>query len=499
MLNLLMQALVVAAVALVAVVAVVIVRTVRFRLEPVGGSPVAPASPFPVDVEAVAAHLADALRIPTVSLHDRDAADRPAFERFVAFLEATYPALHQKLVRERVGRGALLYRWEGRDPALPPVVLMAHYDVVPVQPGTEADWKQPPFSGARADGFVWGRGALDDKVSVIALCEAVERLASAGEIPDRTLYLAFGDDEEVGGHDGASQIARLLAERGVAPELVLDEGAMVVQPGMVPGVDRPVAQIGIAEKGYLSLELAVDATGGHSSTPPPHSAVGILALAISALEREQMPLALRGAARQMLLAVGPAQALTSRIALANLWLTESLVARAVSGAPTGNALVRTTTAATMFEGSPKDNVLPIRARAVVNFRILTGDTVEGVKEHVRRVVDDPRVTISAYGPLAFEATPVADTSSWSYRTLRHTVLEVFPDALVMPILCTSGTDSRYFLPHAASVLRFTPIVVGAGDVGRFHGTDERIAEADLGRAVDFYSRLIRNTTGPAAR
>ena len=486
----------VAAVALIAVAAVVAVRTVRFRLEPVA---VPPVSPVAVDVEAAAAHLADAISIPTVSFDDPEAADRAAFERFVAFLEASYPALHRKLARERVGPGALLYRWDGRDPSLPPVVLMAHYDVVPVQAGSEAGWTQPPFGGARADGFVWGRGALDDKAIVIALCEAVERLARADEVPDRTLYLAFGDDEEVGGRDGAARIARLLGNRGVAPELVLDEGGMVVQPGMVPGVNRPVAQIGIAEKGYLSLELAVAVTGGHSSAPPPHTAVGILASAIAALEREQMPRALRGAARQMLLATGPAQALQSRVALANLWLTGPMVTRVVSGTAEGNALVRTTTAATMFEGSPKDNVLPSRARAVVNFRILTGDTVEGVKAHVRRVIDDDRVTISACGPLPFEASPITDTSSWSYRTLRRTVLEIFPDALTVPSLLVSGTDSRYFLPYAANVLRFTPIPIGAGDVGRFHGTNERIREADLGRAVAFYLRLIRNTTGAAAR
>ncbi len=482
---------------LVALAAVVAVRTARYRLEPVR---VVPVEPIPVNATEVADRLARAIQFPTISHEDPSATEWEIFDDFGGFLAETYPELHRALDLERVGRAGLLYSWQGRERALAPLVLMAHFDVVPVQPGTEVGWTHPPFAGVVADGFVWGRGTLDDKGSLIALCEAVEGLVRAGWTPRRTLLLAFGHDEEVGGGDGAARVARLLAGRELAPEFVVDEGGGIAMPGVVAGVDRQVALIGIAEKGYLTLELTVAGGGGHSSQPPPQTSVGILAAAVAALERHQMPLALRGAAREMMLAVGPVQPLLMRAALANLWLTEPFFVRGIAGSPQINALLRTTTAATMFEGSPKENVLAGRARAVVNFRLLPGDTVQEVVEHARRAIDDERVTVEPLGGFASEPSPVADTSSWGFRELRRTVLEIFPDALPAPNLVVGGTDSRYFGELTRNVYRFAPFPVSVDDFTRFHGTDERVGVADLGRAVGFYDRLIRTAAGvePAA-
>ncbi len=474
---------------------VVAIRTARFRPETRSVEPVAPLT---VDADVVAAHLSEAIRIPTVSHEEPERTDWAVFERFLAYLAQRYPALHRTLERERVGRAGLLFRWPGRDPTLEPLVLMAHYDVVPVQPGTEPDWDQPPWGGVVADGFVWGRGALDDKGSTIAICEAVERLVGERFRPERTLWLAFGHDEEVGGPDGAARAAARLAERGVVPALVLDEGGAIATPGLIPGVDETVALVGVAEKGYLSLELRVRAEGGHSSRPPPHSGVGILASAIHRLERNQLPRRIRGAARGLLMAVGPAQGLARRVALANLWLTEPLVVRALGRSSIGNALLRTTTAATMFEGSPKDNVLPIHARAVVNFRILPGDTRETVIEHVRRVVDDARIEIAQHGSTASDPSPVADTEAWGFRVVERTIHEVFPHVLVAPNLVLGATDARHFGSLTPQVLRFLPFPVSAEDLARAHGTNERLGVAALARGVGFYVRLLHNALGRQA-
>ncbi len=477
----------------VGLAAVMAVRTARLLPTDVAVEPV---ERMGVAAETMAERLAEAVRIPTVAYEDVQQVDAAAFQGFQTFLAETWPALHRRLERERVGRAGLLFRWAGSNPALAPVVLMAHYDVVPVQPGTEDDWEHPPFAGTVADGWVWGRGALDDKGSLVALCEAVDRLAREGFRPARTLYLAFGHDEEVGGGDGARRTAELLAARGVAPELVLDEGGALALPGVVPGVSRTIALVGIAEKGYLSLELRVTSKGGHSSRPPPQSGVGILASAIHRLERDQMPRGLGDASRGLLLAVGSAGDLPMRVALANLWLTEPLVIRRLGRSPLGNALVRTTTAATMFEGSPKDNVLPIRARAVVNFRILPGDTMEGVIAHVRRSIDDDRIEVAQHGAFASEPSPTADTDSWGFAILSRTIRQIFPDVLVAPNLVLGATDARWFGPLTQDVYRFAPFQAGPGDLARAHGTNERLAVADLPGAVAFYAQLVRNATGP---
>src|SRR5438876_888335 len=257
-----------------------------------------------IDRDRAAEHLAAAIRFRTVSHQDPSEDDRTQFAGLRTFLARTYPKVHRSLVRELVNGDGLLYTWKGADASAKPVLLMAHQDVVPVEPGTEGRWVHPPFGGAIADGFVWGRGALDDKASLVFLMEAVESLLADGFRPPRTVYLASGFDEEVGGLEGAARIAALLAERGVRLDYVLDEGRFVSQ-GVVPGVQEPVASIGIAEKGYVSVELVAETEGGHSSRPPPETAIGLLAAAIDRLERHPMPARLRGAPRREMQALAP--------------------------------------------------------------------------------------------------------------------------------------------------------------------------------------------------
>jgi carboxypeptidase PM20D1 len=463
-------------------------------LQPPESSP-PPETSFEADEGAAATHLAEAIRFPTLALEDPDLFDVAAFAALREWLVLSYPAAHASLERELIGGASLLYTWPGRDPTLAPLVLMGHLDVVPVDPGSEAAWTHGPFDGVIADGFVWGRGALDDKISVVAIMEAVEALIGEGFTPARTVYLAFGHDEELGGLGGARLVAEALEERGMGrAALVVDEGGTLTQ-GFVPGVEGPVALVGVAEKGFLSLALSVRAAGGHSSMPPRETAISVLARALTRLEEEPFPSRLDGPARWMLDAVGPRMPLLARLGLANLWLFEPLVTARLAGTPSTAAMVRTTTAPTMIQAGIKENVLPIQARAVVNFRILPGETRETVSAHVRGIVSDPRVEIAPATPFATDPSPVSDPEGPGFRLVASAARQAAgdPELTVAPYLVVGGTDSRYYADRAESVLRFVPVLIRPDDLSRVHGTDERVATADVATAVRFFHALIRGS------
>jgi carboxypeptidase PM20D1 len=468
--------------------ALLAVRALLFRPRSVEVSPV----PMPdVDAQSAALHLSQALRFPTISHEDPANLDSAAFGLFRAYLRQSYPRAHSDLTVEEVGSLSLLYTWLGEEPDLPPLVLMAHQDVVPIEPGTEEGWSYRPFAGEIADGFIWGRGAMDDKGSLVAILEAVETLLERGFRPKRSVLLAFGHDEEVGGTSGAAAVAELLKSRGVRPFFVLDEGGAIADD-ILPGLGRPLATIGIAEKGSASVEIAVEVEGGHSSVPPRQGAIGILSRAIARLEDNPIPGGIRGPFREMLLTVGREMSFSRRLVLANLWLFEPLVESRLSRIPAADSMMRTSTAVTIVEGGVKSNVLPSKARAVVNFRIAPGDTVESVLEHVRRVVADPRVAVVEARETR-EASPVSPTDSEGYRLLERTVRQMFPEALVAPYLLPGGTDSRHFTSLTPDVYRFGAIRLGPEDLRRAHGTDERLSLDVLAKMVGFYLQLLSNS------
>lgn len=452
-----------------------------------------PAPEVAID-DGAAERLAGAIRIATISPEDSADFDAAAFQALHAHLQAAFPRVHSQLRRETVGEYSLLYTWQGTNPSLDPILLMGHLDVVPVEPGTEANWQQPPFSGRIADGFVWGRGAIDNKFSVLGTIEAVEMLLSEGFRPARTVYLAYGHDEEVGGTRGARRIAELLKARGVELEMVLDEGG-VIGDGLLPGIARPTAMVGIAEKGFLSVELSTQSTGGHSSVPPARSAVGILSEAIVRLESHPPPARLEGPTRQLFERVGPRFPFAQRAVFANLWATRPLVIGELEGSPTTNAMIRTTTAVTIFQAGTKDNVLASRARAVVNFRILPGDSMAGVVDHVRRVIDDERVDVRAVGAFSSEPSAVSSTESGSFRTLERTIRSIAPETLVAPYLVVVVTDARHYRDLSSNVFRFMPVRLAPADLQRMHGTNERVAIEDYERAIRLYRQLILNAAG----
>ena len=443
-----------------------------------------------------AGRLAGALRFATIS--GEDTTDyAAAFRGLHQHLERAFPRTHSVLEREIVANRSLLFRWAGTDTTMPPILLASHLDVVPVERGTETAWTHPPFAGAIADGFVWGRGAIDNKAGVVGTLEAVETLLREGFRPRRTMYLAFGHDEEVGGSAGAAAIAALLRQQGVRLEMVLDEGG-VIGDGLIAGVARPTALIGIAEKGFATVEISASAAGGHSSLPPRSSAIGILSAAVTRLEQNQLGARLEGASHHLFQTVGPHLPMAQRSLFANLWLARPVVLTALERNPTTNAMVRTTTAVTVFQAGTKDNVLPTQARAVINFRILQGDSVAGVLSHVRRVVDDPRVEVRRAGRFHSEPSGVSDPESPAFRSLERSILAVAPDVITAPYLVVVVSDARHYADLSRDVFRFLPLRLASTDLARMHGIDERVAIADYERAVRIYRQVLHDFGGNAS-
>lgn len=471
--------------ALAAVVAVCSVRVVLLRRRvPEAAADVG----LQIDAQAATDRLAGALRCATVSDADPSRTAHAELERLGRHLEASFPRTFG-LPRERLGAHALLLSWRGSDDGAPPVLLMAHQDVVPVEPGTEKAWTHPPFSGAIADGFVWGRGALDDKGSLLAILEATEALLGRGFRPRGTVYLGFGADEEVGGRDGAVRMVEALRARGVRLGWVLDEGTPV-SDGIVTIAPRPVALIATAEKGYVSLELLARARGGHSSMPPSTTAIGRIARAVSRIEERPMPATLEGPTGELLDALAPEASLPMRFLLANRWLFDRLVLRGLLGAPQTAATVRTTLAATMFHAGVKDNVLPQEARAVINARVHPSQRVADVLAQVRQAIDDPEVTVRPVAGLVSEPSPIARSTGPGFLAITRAVRRVFPEAAIAPALMVGASDARHTVGIAADVYRFGPWKLGPGDLPRVHGTDERISIEGYLRGIRFYAQLI---------
>jgi carboxypeptidase PM20D1 len=459
---------------------------------------VPPVQGVAVDERAVAESLAVAIRARTIPSFTEPGFSAEQFRALHAHLESRYPQLHGALKREVVNDFSLLYTWAGSDAALPGVALMAHQDVVPVASGTEGDWQADPFGGQIKDGFVWGRGAWDDKGNLIAQLEAVEKLVAAGFKPNRTLYLVFGADEEVGGGRGAQQIAALLKQRGVKLDFVIDEGLLITQ-GLLPGIAGPAALVGVAEKGYLSLQLQAKAAPGHSSMPaaqPGRSAIAQLSHALVKLDTRPMPAAIGGVAGEMFDTMAPEMSGFGRVALSNRWLLGTLVQRQLEQSPSTNALLRTTTALTMLNAGNKDNVLPGRAEGVVNFRLLPGETRESLIADVKKLIDNDEVELRPL-PGGSDPSTVARTDSRGYQLINRTVRELFPGTIVMPGLYLAGSDSRHFQDLSANVFKFSPLRARPEDLSRFHGTNERISLANLVELVRFYHRLIEQSVGPA--
>lgn len=475
------------------IIAVVLFRTASYGADPVGSRVELPEAPA-ISSDRGAQNLSRAIQFRTITVAPGD--PRPGQEgpwnELHQWLEQTYPAAHAAMQKELVPETlTLLYTWEGSDPGLKPILLMAHQDVVPVNIGTEGDWTGGPFDGEIVDGYIYGRGTIDDKGSLVALMEAAEALAASGFQPKRTLYFMFGHDEEVSGSGAEAGIA-LLQSRGVEPEMALDEGFMIVDPSPLTG--KPMGFIGIAEKGYLTLEIIATGAGGHSSTPPRDSAAVRLARAVVALDDNQMkadfskpPVSdlFRSAANDM--------PFMQKMAFANLWLFEGMIDQQMSGISAGNAMIRTTTAPTMLAGSAKENVLAQRASAMVNFRIHPNDTEEDIMAHVREVtagIEGIEIQVGQQGIRGLGASPVSPTDNLAYAVLASVAEATSGGAPAAPGLVLGATDARYASAITPNVYRFAPAIMSPEDLTGFHGTNERLAVENMGRLATGYAQII---------
>lgn len=454
--------------------------------------------PDPIDIlpgqiaSGAPERLAEAIRFPTVTWIDR-AFDTEVFDGFLDWLAATYPLSHEQLTVERHGGHSLLMTWPGTEAQLDPVLLMAHYDVVPIEPGTEHEWTHPPFAGVIADGYVWGRGAYDDKAGVIGILEAVESLLTEGFRPRRTVLLVFGHDEEIGGLKGAAQIAAHLRERGVRLHWLLDEGGGILEHS--PTLGGPVAGITTAEKGYLSLRLVARAPGGHSSNPPERTAVGLIAEAVDRIQNSPFQAKLQAPTTDMLDVLAGELGGGMGLVLANRWLFGGLIKRHMAGNPSMSTSLRTTIAPTMLAAGDKDNVLPQRAEAVINFRLLHGDTIESVEARVAALVDDPRISIEHYGDFNIDPGPVSPVNDPVYQELAATIRGVWPGIIVLPGLLSGATDSRHFTALTDRIYRFRALQTTTEELAGVHGTDERINAQAFVEGLQFYRALIVHQTG----
>lgn len=443
-----------------------------------------------LDEKAAAARLSEAIRLKTISYFKASDVPVGEFLKFHRFLEQKYPLVHKHLKREIVNKYSLLYTWKGSEPKQKPALWLAHMDVVPVEKGTLKRWKQPPYSGKNDGTYIWGRGTLDDKNCVLAILEAIEMALKKGFRPKRTLLLAFGHDEEKGGSQGAAKIAALLKKRGVRLNMVLDEGLAVTKK-LVPGVSQDVALIGIAEKGDVTIRLQVKGTGGHSSMPPPHTALGILASAIHRMEANPMPTNLHGPVRQMFGFLRSEMGFGQRLVFSNLWLFEPVVLGILKKKHSTAAQIRTTQAITVARAGSKENVLPASATALVNYRILPGDSIEKILAHVRKAVKDPRVKLKVMFPhRAKKPTPISSTKSKAFLALQTSISEVFRKTVVAPSLVMATTDSAHFVSLSDNVYRFAPFPLTKSDLARIHGANERIAIKDYAQMIRFYRRLL---------
>ena len=447
-----------------------------------------------VDVERFIKNLSDAIKIPTIAIRDESLVDWAPFDEFHAMLEKAYPLMHEKLEKQIISTRSLLYHWKSEHPEKEPIALLSHQDVVPVTPGTEDDWKYPAYSGEIAEGFLWGRGAIDMKNHLIGVCEAVETLLEEGYVPERDVYICFGHNEEVmaeGEICGADCMMRWFKERGIKLDSVLDEGGAILEAKVDKVIDGHLAGVGIAEKGHVDFEISVNAKGGHSSQPPKHSALGELSRIVCKLENNQFKAELTPQLYSLFNEIGKNTTYPVRCVMSNLPVLKPLITKICSEIPPVASMMRTTTAVTMANGSPAPNVLPQKATVNVNFRIMPGQTIEDVEAHIRKIAG-PKAEIRMVS--GKNPSKISPTDSRAFNAIREICKEMDPKAIVAPYLVMGGTDARNYEDVCDNIYRYSPFLMDTALLLTCHGTNERIPLTSLKDGVVFFKKYIRELT-----
>ena len=466
--------------------AIALARTLTHTPSPSG---IIEKSAVEIDGIKASANLASSVKFKTVSNQDKNNFPKQEFENFIQWAASTYPKFHSEMELVQL-EYSLLYKWKGSDESLAPILLTGHYDVVPVIPGTEESWVEGPFSGAISNNRIWGRGTLDDKSGVIGMYEAASYLIERNHQPRRTVYFSFGHDEEVGG-GGAALVASKLKKEGVQLSWSLDEGSFV-NKGFFPGVSKLVAPINVAEKGSMNLLIVAKAKGGHSSTPPKKTAVTILAEALIKLDKKPLPGSLDGLSETMFNEVSKHMPFGYRFLFSNRWLFGSWLDSQMSSSPVINAMIRTTTAPTMLEGSIKTNVLPIEATALINFRLHPRDTIESVTNHVKNAVESKDVEVRLLG--GREASGISEWKSPGYEIIASSLNKVYGEVVSVPGIMIAASDTRHYSKVADNSFRFNPFTIVPKDMTGFHGTNESIDADHLVDGIKTYVEIILSGT-----
>ena len=460
--------------------AVIAVRTLRFTPK---AQPALTGEEHSFDREATVDALAQLVRCKTVSYNDPSLEDDGEFEKLISLLPGLYPRVFEECSMDRLPGRGLLLRWPGKESG-DPAVLMAHYDVVPVN---EENWEKPPFAGILEEGVLWGRGTLDTKVTVNGILSAADHLIGKGFRPEHDIYFAFSGGEEVNG-PGAPNIVQHFADHDIHPALVVDEGGAVVE-NVFPGVKQPCGLIGIAEKGMLNAQFRTLSAGGHASAPRPHTPVGVLAAACKRVEDHPFKAHIAGPAALMFDTLGRYSTPLYRCIFANMWCFGwiiDLLGRFSGGEM--NALVRTTVAFTQMEGSSARNVIPPEAKMVANLRLNPRDTVESALDYLRKTVKDPKVEVSALE--GFDPSPVSETDCPAWDKVASAVANTWPGCIVSPYLMVQCSDSRHYGRICDHVYRFSAMDMTAQERATIHGNNERIRVESIAKAVEFYIRLM---------
>ena len=466
----------------VAFLAVILVRALRFK--PRSAAAVV-AEEAAVDGQKAIDDLAEMIRCKTVSYYDDEKIDHAEFQKFRALLKSLYPTVFRKTTYEEMGPSGILFTLKGKS-AEQPAVFMAHYDVVPVN---EEGWSKPAFEGIIEDGVLWGRGTLDTKCTLLGVLEAAEHLLQKGFVPEHDMYFAFAGDEEVAGKS-QPVIVETLRARGVVPAIVVDEGGAVVD-GIFPGVSQPCALIGIAEKGLMDAQFVIEGAGGHASAPPPHTGLGRLARAVTQIENKPFPRKLTKPVAEMFDTLGRRSSFLYRVIFANLWcFLPVLDALCKKTGGELNAMMRTTCAFTMAEGSKASNVLPPRARMVANLRVINGTTCEETLAALKTRLDDKGIQASIVQGM--DPSRVSETKGYGWDKLTNAIAQTWPEALISPYLMVACSDSRHYCAISDYVYRFSAMALTKQERGCIHGHDERIPVDKIVTTVQFYVRLMRS-------
>ncbi len=462
-------------------VAIIIVHSILFNAKSV--SVAAFKKDMSIDTTAVF-HLQQAVHFQGVSYEDSVQAGLSAIDSFTTFLKNTYPDVFMELAHETIGAHSLLLHWKGSTTSAP-VLFYAHLDVVPVE---GVNWRFKPFQEEFQDDTIRGRGAIDDKAGVIGILEGIHHLLIKSFKPKRDVYIAFGHDEEIGGDQGAKIISDTLEQRGVQFDWILDEGGLVAE-NMVPFVREPVALVMTAEKGYMTVELRVTSNGGHSSFPPTETPTDILSSALVRLHQDPFERHVIPAVDRFMDATGPQMGFPFQVLFANRWLFNPIILGEYEKIPEANAMIRTTSACTILKGGVKENVIPSLVTAVLNIRLLPGDSSQMILEQLRQKVNDPRIEIVVKG-IPMEASSNASITGDGFEKISKTIREVFPDAVVAPSLSIATTDSRHFTKIVKDTYRFLPVRMDRSILSGMHGTNERLSARSFSETILFYEKLL---------